>query len=70
MTAIKEFREKADLTQLKLAEAVGVSQAAVAMWESGERKPDIIMLKRIASVLKCTADELLASIDVNTKKEV
>ncbi len=70
MTAIKKYREKAELTQLKLAEAVGVSQAAVAMWESGERKPDIIMLKRIANVLKCTADELLASIDTNMKKEV
>lgn len=62
MTAIRVYREKAGLTQAQLALAIGVTQAAVAMWEAGERKPDIFTLKRIAQMLKCTTDELLEPI--------
>ena len=67
MTAIQQFRNKAGFTQETLAEMLGVTQSAVAMWESGDRKPNIIMLKKIASVLKCTTDDLLATIE--TEKE-
>lgn len=69
MTAIRAIRERLGLTQAMLAEALGVTQPAVAMWEAGERKPDIITLKRIASVLHCTADELLSPIELAERKE-
>ncbi|MGN0647145.1 MAG: helix-turn-helix transcriptional regulator [Oscillospiraceae bacterium] len=65
MTAIRFYREKAGFTQSKLADAIGVSQSTVAMWESGDRKPDIITLKKIASILRCTADDLLETISTN-----
>ena len=65
MTAIKMFREKAELTQAKLAEMIGVSQPTVAMWEAGDRKPDIIMLKKLTSILGCSADDLLEPISVS-----
>ena len=66
MTAIRSYRERAGMTQAQMAESLGVSQSAVAMWESGERKPDIFMLKSIALLLKCSTDSLLET--VNTKE--
>lgn len=65
MTAIRAIREKRGLTQVMLAAEIGVTQPAIAMWEAGDRKPDIITLKRIAAVLQCTTDELLSPIDLD-----
>lgn len=36
---LKFYRVKAGLTQTELADAVGVSRSAVAMYESGQRLP-------------------------------
>lgn len=69
MTAIRLYREKDGLTQKQLAALLGVSQAAVAMWENGDRKPDIVMLKKLSGVLCCTADALLEPIDINHREE-
>lgn len=60
MTAIQVYRKRAGLTQEMLAEKLGVTQPAVSKWESGDRKPDIFMLKKISTILNCTTDELLA----------
>ncbi len=64
MTALRTYRNKAGLTQGQLAEQVGVTQSCITMWESGDRKPDIINLKKLAHILGCTADELLAPIEI------
>ena len=69
MTAIKQHRERKGWTQGELAERCGVVKSAVSMWETGERKPDIVMLKRLAIIFGCTADELLASIPVEETAE-
>lgn len=69
MAAIRLYREKAGLTQAQLAFSLGVTQAAVAMWESGDRKPDIFTLKRIAQNLNCTTDDLLEVTAVSEKCE-
>lgn len=63
MTAIRLYRERAGMTQESLAAAIGVTQAAVSMWEAGNRNPDIITAKKIAQALACSVDELLAPID-------
>ena len=63
MTAIQKYRTAAGLTQEALAEILGVTQSAVAMWEGGDRKPNIFILKRIAVALKCTTDDLLEPIE-------
>lgn len=44
------LRHKLGLTQMQLAESVGVSQPTVAMWEAGHRKPSgaaTILLKQL-----------------------
>lgn len=72
MTAIRSYRIAAGLTQAQLADSLGVTQAAVAMWEAGDRKPDIVMLKRIAQTLHTSTDSLLETLDepaTETEKE-
>ena len=74
MTAIRKYREQNGMTQEAFAKLLGVTQGAVSQWESGERKPDIIMVKRISQILGCTTDELLEPISteepMQTEKEV
>lgn len=62
MIALKEYRVKKGYTQTQIAKKLGVVPSCVTQWESGVRKPDIVMLKRLAEVLECTADELLEPI--------
>lgn len=55
---LRKLRREKDLTQKELALKLHVSDAAVAMWESGKRTPDIETLKKIASIL-CTSIDVL-----------
>lgn len=64
MIALYEYRLRSQLTQAQLAALVGVTPNCVTQWESGARKPDIIMLKKLASLLHCSADELLKTIKI------
>ena len=59
MVNLKELRTQKKITQLKLAELLGVTQAAVSQWESGTANPDLLYVKRLTEILSCTADELL-----------
>lgn len=53
-------RKNAGLSQADVAEALGVSAAAVCQWETGKTVPDSRKLPRIAEVFGCTIDELLS----------
>lgn len=56
---LKKLREQSGLTQENIAEAVGVGQSAISMWETGKSKPRADMLIKLAAILGCTVDELL-----------
>lgn len=56
---LKKQRETAGLSQYKLAEKMGVSQATVGMWESGKREPNFAMLCKLADFFGVTVDALL-----------
>ncbi len=58
---IKATREKIDMSQKKLAEAVEVSPAAINQFEKGEKKPSSGVLARIAGALGTSADYLLGA---------
>ncbi len=58
---IRELRLKRNLTQLNLADEIGVSYQAVSGWERGNSMPDISKLEELANILNCTIDELLGS---------
>lgn len=59
ITLVK-FRKKANMSQLELADKLGVSQQAVAKWEAEVCFPRAELLPRLAEILGCTVDELLA----------
>jgi transcriptional regulator with XRE-family HTH domain len=56
---IKDLRKKADLTQDRLADYLGVSPQAVSKWEVGSASPDLALIAPLCRVLGCTSDELL-----------
>ncbi|MCR5683764.1 MAG: helix-turn-helix domain-containing protein [Clostridiales bacterium] len=56
---IKDLRKKADLTQDRLADYLGVSSQAVSKWEVGQASPDLALIAPLCRVLGCSADELL-----------
>lgn len=51
-TTIKELREKNKITQVQLAEKLGVSDKTVSKWETGKGYPDITLLEPIADALR------------------
>ena len=44
----KKLRRDRGLSQSELAGRLGISKSAVNMYERGERRPDLEMIKRIA----------------------
>lgn len=70
MLALREYRMQKGYTQTQIAKMLGVVPNCVTQWESGVRKPDIVMLKRLAEVLECTADDLLKTINTERNEEV
>ncbi len=55
---IKAMRKAAGLTQMDLAEKIGVGQPTIAMWENGVAMPTSSRLPHIAEVLGCSIDDL------------
>ena len=56
---LKEYLEENKLSWAKFGEMVGVSDAMVGYLIKGFKQPSIALLKRIATVMECSADELL-----------
>ena len=56
---IRVLRQRADLSQTQLAEALMVSRAAVAKWENENGMPDIGNLKALADYFRCDLESLL-----------
>ena len=47
---LKQLRKEKGLTQVTLAESLGVSKGTVAMWETGKRMPGFDMLARLSEL--------------------
>ena len=69
MIAIYKYRTALHMTQAQLALMVGVAPNAITQYESGARKPNILMLKKLARALNTTADALLEPIDIDNDAE-
>jgi len=57
---IRELREKNKMTQLQLAEKLGVSDKTVSKWETGKGYPDITLLEPIAAAFRVSVTELIS----------
>lgn len=59
-TVIKEFRNRNEMTQMELADRLGVSAKTVSKWETGKGYPDITLLEPIARVFSISVTELIS----------
>ena len=66
---LKKLRKQAQLTQVDVAEKLGISQPAYASWERGIKKPTQENLVKIAQILNVSVDYLVGNLD-NTEDEL
>lgn len=52
-------RHRLGLTQLELADRIGVSVNAVSAWENGSFEPNSNSLKKLSQLFSCSTDYLL-----------
>ena len=57
---IAECRKKASLTQMQLAEKLGITDRAVSKWETGKAMPDSSIMLEVCSILGISVNELLS----------
>lgn len=58
---LKDLRKQAELTQVDVAEKLGISQPAYASWERGLKKPTQENLVKIAQILNVSVDYLVGN---------
>lgn len=58
---LKKLRKQVQLTQVEVAEKLGISQPAYASWERGVKKPTQENLVKIAQVLNVSVDYLVGN---------
>lgn len=56
---LKELRDNRGISQYKLADILGISQARIGHWEAGTRECDFNMLIKLADYFGVTIDYLL-----------
>ena len=59
-STVKALREKHCLTQVQLAEKLGVSDKTISKWETGKGLPDITLLEPLAQALSVSMAELFS----------
>ena len=57
---VAQLRKACNITQVQLAEALGVSQQTVQSYEVGRRRIPVSMLRLLAKTLAVSLDELMA----------
>lgn len=57
---IANMRKQKNMTQMNLAEQLGVSDKTVSKWETGKSLPDITYITRLCEALEINVNELLA----------
>ena len=58
--ALRELRQQKEMSQEALAEAAGLDRSFVSLVERGIQSPNIVVLIKIAEVLKVSAASLIA----------
>lgn len=60
---LKQLKNERHLLQKDIAEGIGISLRAYQYYESGERKPDVEVLEKLADYFQVSADFLLGRTD-------
>ena len=70
---IAQCRKKENLTQMQLAEKLGITDRAISKWETGKTLPDSSIMLELCGILGITVNDLLSGEVVtmdNYKKEM
>jgi len=67
---IAALRKQRKMTQEELADALGISRAALSHYEQGRREPDFETVQKIASFFGVSTDYLLGRTDDPTPSEI
>ncbi len=62
---IAECRKKVNLTQIQLAEKLGITDKAVSKWERGLAMPDTSIMLLLCDILGISVNELLSGEKIN-----
>ena len=65
---IAELRRTRDITQVQLAETLGVSQQTINSYEVGRRRVPVSLLPQIAETLAASLEELIGKKDLQPAK--
>ena len=65
---IAERRKEQKLTQMQLAEKLGITDRAVSKWETGKSLPDASIMLELCGLLKITVNDLLSGEVVSMNK--
>lgn len=66
---LKDYRrQRGDMTQQELAEAVGVSRQSIISVESGKYRPSVELALRLARALEVSVEDLFALADESEDK--
>jgi transcriptional regulator with XRE-family HTH domain len=66
---VAKLRERANLTQMKLAVALGVSITTVSDWENGKKEPRLKHVRLLIEILGCSFEELCEAFDQVKRRE-
>ncbi|HHX86723.1 MAG TPA: helix-turn-helix transcriptional regulator [Firmicutes bacterium] len=58
------LREKAGVSQQKIADMVGLTQQAVGKWENDKAEPDLATVTKLADFFDCSTDYLLGKTNI------
>ena len=65
---IKKYREEKKITQVEVAEILGVKPATISKYEAGALEPNIESLKKLAELFEVSVDELLKEDDFDISR--
>ena len=63
---LKEIRKDRHMTQIELAERLGVSQSFIVRVERGTKALPLLMEYEISQILGCTIDEIVNGINTHS----
>ena len=56
---LREARQRAQLTQQQVADALGIDKSTYSGYETGKREPDVLKIKRLLVLLNVPSSYLL-----------
>ena len=62
---IAECRKQKNLTQLQLADKLGITDKAISKWERGKAMPDTSIMIELCDILEINVNELLSGEKIN-----